>query len=398
MPDRSPGSARTSTGVRPPFTPMLGGMTTIVFSSHDGFGLGHVRRNLRLAAAVLHHEPTARVVVVTGLSVRPPWGLDPRLELVTVPSLLKDETGGYRADGSSFGAAVAERAARFDAVIAAERPHVVVVDRHPYGTAGELVPGLERARALGASLVLGLRDVLDEPERIRAELAGPGWDGVAERFDHLFVYGDRLLCDHEAEYGVPMTPEYCGWVTPVDAPAPAPAGGPARRHLLVTAGGGGDGDRVVGLGARLLARRAEWTGTVVAGPYSTTTAPAPALGRRLTVRRDIGDLGPHLVEATAVLQMAGYNSTVEAVAAGVRPILVPRRSPRREQAIRASRLAALGLADVVDDGADAEEVAWLLDRPRRLDPATVAAAGIRLDGAERAAVRILGLAAGLVAA
>jgi predicted glycosyltransferase len=96
--------------------------------------------------------------------------------------------------------------------------------------------------------------------------------------------------------------------------------------------------------------------------------------------------------AQAVLCMAGYNSTLEALAAGRRPILVPRRSPRREQAIRAGRLAALGLADVVDEGADAEEVSWLLDRDRRLTPTQLREAGVTLDGARRAAQVLVQLA------
>jgi len=88
--------------------------------------------------------------------------------------------------------------------------------------------------------------------------------------------------------------------------------------------------------------------------------------------------------------MAGYNSTLEALAAGIRPVLVPRRAPRREQAIRALRLAALGVADVVDGEASLEEVTWLLERPRLLPPGALDAAGIRLDGAERAAGAIRG--------
>jgi predicted glycosyltransferase len=83
--------------------------------------------------------------------------------------------------------------------------------------------------------------------------------------------------------------------------------------------------------------------------------------------------------------MAGYNSTLEALAAGRRPILVPRRSPRREQAIRAGRLAALGLAHVVDEGAAAREVSWLLGRDHSVTPEDLARAGVWLDGADRAA-------------
>ena len=98
--------------------------------------------------------------------------------------------------------------------------------------------------------------------------------------------------------------------------------------------------------------------------------------------------------AAAILCMAGYNSTLEALAAGRRPILVPRRSPRREQAIRAWRLSSLGLADVVDEGAAAGEVAWLLDRDRDLAPGELDRAGIALDGADNAAVVLVGAGAG----
>ena len=68
------------------------------------------------------------------------------------------------------------------------------------------------------------------------------------------------------------------------------------------------------------------------------------------------------------------------------------RNPRREQAIRALRLSALGLADTVDEKADPEEVAWLVDRPRAQAPGAAEAAGIRLDGADVAARRIVELA------
>jgi predicted glycosyltransferase len=73
-------------------------------------------------------------------------------------------------------------------------------------------------------------------------------------------------------------------------------------------------------------------------------------------------------------------------------VLVPRRNPRREQAIRASRLTALGVADTVDEGVPAEEVDWLLGRDRLLPPGALAAAGIRLDGADRAAAAVMDLA------
>ena len=362
-----------------------------ILSSHDGFGLGHVRRNSLIAAALLEACPLAEITIVTGVPVRPGWLRDPRLRVVQVPALLKDAGGAYRNGGMSFHRAIGTRMRVFRELVVDQRPDVVLIDRHPYGTAGELRPGVEVARRQGAAIVIGLRDVLDEPARVRAELSGEGWADVVTSFSRLLVYGDRVLCDHVEEYDVPLEPYYCGWVC--DQPQAGDVAEP--RHLVVAAGGGGDGGEVFCLGAELIRRRPDWRGTLVAGPYAADVrdiASSSGASARLVVVRDAASCLPLFAAAGAVLQMAGYNSTVESLAVGIRPILVPRRSPRREQAIRALRLASLGLADVVDQGADAAEVDWLLDRPRHHPLGAIEQAGLSLDGAANAAKELLALA------
>jgi predicted glycosyltransferase len=367
-------------------------MARYLFSSHDGFGLGHTRRNVLVARAVLAADPQARITIVTGLPLRPGWLGDPRLAVVHVPALLKGSDGGYRHADLAVEEALHRRATAFRAAVERTRPDVVVVDRHPYGLAGELRDGLDLAARQGAAVVLGLRDVLDEPAAVRAELAGLGWSGVAQRFDEVLVYGGRVVCDHEAEYGLPVTPRYCGWV--VEA---APRLRRDPRLVVITAGGGGDGEAVFRLGAAALARMPAHRALLVAGPYATRTGPDeltadPALAGRMRLVRDAPGCVEIFAGAGAVVQMAGYNATVEALAAGLRPVLVPRRSPRREQAVRAARLAHLGLADTVDEQASPEEVVWLLGRPRTLPPGAVAAAGIGLSGAQTAAAALTQLA------
>jgi predicted glycosyltransferase len=365
-------------------------MARYVFSSHDGFGVGHVRRNLLIARTVLAADPTADVVVVTGLTVRPSWLGDDRIRVERVPGLVKDAEGSYRNAELPFTAAVDRRAERFAAIVDGHRPDVVVVDRHPFGIAGELRPGLRAARAAGAATVLGLRDILDEPAVVAAELAGDGWRGAVETYDRILVYGDRLLCDHVAEYGLPVEPTYCGWVVERTAVA-------NREHglLVVTAGGSRDGEAVFTLGLDVCAAMPELRAVLVAGPYATSSLDDDVLARRglgdrIRLVRDTPGCGPLFASADRVVQMAGYNSTFECLAAGIRPVLVPRRTPRREQIIRATRLAALGVADVVDEPASAAEVAWLLRRPRTLRPGQLD--GIRLDGATRAARQLVALA------
>lgn len=361
-----------------------------LFWSHDGFGLGHVRRNSLIAAAIQEREPDAEIVLVTGLAVRPTWLGGGDVRVVQVPPMLKDQDGAYRHADLPFEIAIGKRARVFHRTVEELRPDVIVVDRHPYGIAGELRRGLDLARRQGAAVVLGLRDVLDEPATVREELAGDGWAGVADGVDALLVYGDQVLCDHAVEYGVPIEPQYCGWV--VERPAPAVRD---RDLLVVTAGGGGDGEAVFRLGVGLAQAMPHQRTLLVAGPYAARydAGADDDLADRLTVVRDVPGCVDLFARAGAVVQMAGYNSTVESLAAGVRPILVPRRSPRREQAIRASRLAAMGLADMVDEHAPADEVAWLLGRPRELAAGQLEANGLHLDGAQRAAAILAELAA-----
>jgi predicted glycosyltransferase len=366
-------------------------VTHYLFYSHDGYGLGHVRRNSLTARAVLETDPTAHVSLVTGVGAHPRWlHQTPRMRVHHVPPMLKATDGSYRHERLSFDQAVRERARIFAALVDDERPDVIVVDRHPYGTAGELREGLDAARRRGSAVVLGLRDVLDEPSVVRTELNGLGWAGVEDVYDDILVYGRRHFVDHQAEYGLTLPVHYCGWV--VEPPMAAWRRSSVYGNLLVVAaGGGGDGAAVFDLGAQLLARRPDLFGLFAPGPYADVDAVrrlgAYVPGRARIVRHSDA-CGRWFARAEAILCMAGYNSTLEALASGLRPILMPRRSPRREQAIRAGRLACLGLADVVDEGADVAEVAWLLQRPRALPEGALQAAGIDLNGARAAAQRL----------
>ncbi len=363
-------------------------MARYLFSSHDGYGLGHVRRNVLVAREILRRDPTAEVTLVTGVPRRPVWLDQPGLDVVAVPPLLKGDDGAYRNAEMPIQHALAERARVFRDTVQRFQPDVVVVDRHPFGTAGELRTGLNIARRSGALIVLGLRDIIDEQDVVRQELATAGWQGVSGIFDEILVYGDPALCDQQAEYGLPMRPEYCGWV--VETPA---AARPDDNLLVVSAGGGGDGAAVFLLGLGVVQLRPHLRAVIAAGPYADDWASDaldsdPNLSARVRLARDGGATGDLLVGAGSTVQMAGYNSTVESLAAGLRPVLVPRRTPRREQAIRAARLACLGLADMVDESASPAEVAWLLDRPRRLPPGACERAGISFDGAANAAARL----------
>src|SRR5262249_6689918 len=158
----------------------------------------------------------------------------------------------------------------------------------------------------GGVAVLGLRDVLDEPGVVRAELAGRGWDGVPELFDEVLIYGERAFCDHELEYGVPIPPVYCGWITDTVAPKPR-----TDRLLAIAAGGGGDGASVLRIALGVIEHRADWRGVLAAGPYADSSglrasvAASHARGR-FRIMSDVAGCASLFASAAGVLEMAGY--------------------------------------------------------------------------------------------
>lgn len=356
-----------------------------VMASHDGYGLGHTRRNAAIAMALLA-DPEAHVVLITGVASCLPWLRHERLTVIGMPPLVKDASGAYVNPDLAFDEAIELRRQLVLDTIIEVQPHAFVIDRHPYGIALELRPAVEYARERGSRVVLGLRDILDEPAMITQELNGAGWADVADLFDDVLVYGGKVLCDHAEEYGLPVTPTYVGWVAERVAVA--------HRDddlVVVTGGGGGDAARLYHLIADT-ARHLEGSPTshdrrftVITGPYGCRIGDLP---RSVGLVRSVDGCSAQYAEAAAVVQMAGYNSAFEALGAGVRPILLPRRAPRREQAIRASRLAALGVADMIDDETTPSELAWLLNQNRLLESGALARVGIRLDGATTAAAVI----------
>jgi predicted glycosyltransferase len=159
----------------------------IALYGHDTFGLGHLRRNLTLAHQLARDFPDAHLLALTGSSHAHAFPLPPRFDFVKVPSVTKAEDGGYRARSLDMSLAeVADfRSRLIDQTLSSFRPDILIVDHAPAGMAGELRVPLDRLRGShpDTGLVLGLRDVIDEPERVRSE-----WqrDGLLDWMDRTY--------------------------------------------------------------------------------------------------------------------------------------------------------------------------------------------------------------------
>src|SRR3546814_12566057 len=72
----------------------------------------------------------------------------------------------------------------------------------------------------------------------------------------------------------------------------------------------------------------------------------------------------HLVQnAVGVIAMGGYNTFCELLSLTKRAVIVPRKRPRMEQFIRASRAQALGLGRTLEDNETSDPAGTAADDP-----------------------------------
>lgn len=371
----------------------------VLFYSHDSFGLGHLRRSLALARELSSRDHRLSSLIVTGSTVASSYRLPPRVDTVKLPVLTKDGLGRYRPlrlaveleKLSELRAdLIAATASSFD-------PTVVIVDKAPLGLRGEMTPTLDvLRRRSGCRVVLGLRDIEDEPRSVRAEWRRGDLRALIEHYyDAILVYGpesamDALDCLGWNDLQVPV--HHVGYVGPSLTAGSAPDLPPA--YLLVTAGGGSDGFALLASALRAIrVRPLPLPAVVVAGPLlaDRDMDRLVELSRGLDVRlyEFRADMETVLMGARAVVSMAGYNTVVEALAARKPLLLVPRVHPRREQLLRATALKQAGLADMLHpDELSPTALRGALDRllERRAQETRV-----EIDGARRAADLVLAL-------
>ena len=162
-----------------------------------------------------------------------------------------------------------------------------------------------------------------------------------------------------------------------------------RPYLLVTTGGGGDGDSLVDWVLRAYEHDPllPYPALLVLGPFMQAERQREFMERASKLKRvDAitfhGQLEHLLSRATAVVAMGGYNTFCEVLSLDKRALIVPRTEPRLEQHIRASRAAELGLVSMLsDDGSydPAVMAAALRALPRQSRPSEVVVPGL-LEG------------------
>ena len=374
----------------------------VLIYSHDSFGLGHLRRCRKIAHSLVARRKAASVLILSGSPIIGSFDFRTRVDFVRIPGVIKLRNGEY--SSLSLHMDIAEvlelRAAIIRHTAEVFAPDLMIVDKEPLGLRGEIHDTLRVMKAAGTRLVLGLRDVMDDPEFLATE-----WErknplpALNDLYDNILVYGLPEIYDPLSGIDVPervrakMT--YTGYLssrngTGISEPAPGPW--QDRDYVLVTPGGGRDGEELVDwlLSAYETDPHLPHAALVVFGPFMRPGRRERFLeriGRLPNVRAITFDnhLERLIAGATGVVAMGGYNTFCEILTFDKPAVLVPRRRPRAEQHIRAARAERLGLVRMLSDmdGRDPARMAQALHAlPTQQRPSDAVIPGL-LDGLDR---------------
>jgi predicted glycosyltransferase len=331
----------------------------IAFYSHDTMGLGHIRRNLSIAKSLVGSIDVS-ILLISGTREASIFDLPRKCECLCLPSIEKSLGGHYQSRrlGVSLKELVALRSATIRAALQSFAPDVFIVDKAPRGILGELDSTLEMLRSRGNTrCVLGIRDVLDEPDRVDDEWQSENNVAAANRYyDTVWVYGDPRVYDtiktcrslSQLHADVFFTGYLCpgGSTDRIGNARPVEDG-----SALCLVGGGQDGIALAR--AFAICNLGQRTGTIVTGPFMAAEAIREveryaADNLALRIVRFVPDLTPLIEQASHIITMGGYNTVCELLGSEKRVLIVPRVVPRREQAIRADRLRAMGVLDSIE--------------------------------------------------
>jgi len=369
----------------------------VLIYSHDTFGLGHLRRCRAIAHALVEADKNLSVLILSGSPIIGSFDFRARVDFVRVPGVIKLRDGEYTSlnlhirieETLEMRASIIQHTADiFD-------PDLFIVDKEPLGLRGEVGPTLELLRRRGTPLVLGLRDVMDEPSQL-----GPEWSrkkvlpALKKYYDDIWVYGLPQVCEPLVGIDLPQSVRkrmtYTGYLQrTATAPSTQLTGLGEEPFLLVTPGGGGDGENLIDWVLQAYEHDASLPcrAFLVLGPFMQPELQADFLARaaRLSNVSAItfdARLESLMAHAKGVVAMGGYNTFCEILSFDKRALIVPRTKPRLEQYIRTARAQELGLVQMlIDDGArDPHVMATALRQlPQQSLPSQVVVPGL-LDG------------------
>ena len=373
--------------------------TRILIYSHDTFGLGHLRRCRTIAHALVDRFKHLSVLILSGSPIIGSFDFRSRVDFVRVPGVVKLRNGEYTPLNLHIDVEqmLSMRASIIQHTAEAFDPDIFIVDKEPLGLRGEVLETLKVLKQRGTRLVMGIRDVMDEPK-----LLVPEWQrkkvlpALRDLYDEIWIYGLPQICEPLEGITLPASVRkkitYTGYLAREVSTGGAPPRLPEickKPYILVTTGGGGDGEELIDWVLRAYEHDAllPYPALMVLGPFMQPELQTEFMNRAARLKRVDAitfhnNLEALVAGASGVVAMGGYNTFCEVLSLDRRALIIPRTKPRLEQFIRAPSAANLGLVSMLlEDGArdPAVMAAALRALPRQPLPSKAVVPGL-LEG------------------
>ena len=132
------------------------------------------------------------MLILSGSPIIGSFDFKSRVDFVRVPGVIKLRNGEYTSLQLHIDIeqTLAMRASIIQHTAEIFDPHLFLVDKEPLGLRGEVRDTLTMLKERGTRLVLGLRDVMDEPATLLDEWRRKNvFPALYELYDEIWVYG-----------------------------------------------------------------------------------------------------------------------------------------------------------------------------------------------------------------
>ena len=326
----------------------------ILYYCQHVLGVGHFHRSLEICRACsVDHQVT---MVVGGPDIE--IGKEP-FDFLKLPGLQMDDQFSHL-ESCDPGLELEEvKEMRLDTLLSffnSTEPDCVILELYPFGRKAfrfELTPLLEAAREKSCTVFCSLRDILVEKKTDRSMWEDRVISTLNAYFDGLLVHADPRVVILDRTFGpigqleVPI--HYTGFITPKprgDARAKIRTRlglNEADKLVVVSIGSGSVGSHLleaVSEAARSESAAGKLHFQLFTGPYCDEEVVQRLRGTRqqnLVVDRFVDHFVDWLAAADLSISMAGYNTSMNILAAGVPALMLPFEQ-NREQRLRVERL------------------------------------------------------------
>lgn len=323
--------------------------------SHDTYGLGHIRRTMSIASHLRTRD--VNVLILTGSPIAGRFSLPENVDFVRIPGMIKKTNDEYHSLSIRINPehALNIRKSIILATAQAFRPDLFIVDKEPLGLKKEVLPTLQwlRHHTPAAKTVLGLRDIMDDRDTVRADWKHKGvYEHLEILYSEIWIYGRQDIYDAVAEYRIPEPVQektcFTGYLSRRVASEKVVRKTRKKfcvrdgeQMVVLTTGGGGDGFEMMDTYLTMLEKEPlpGIKSVLVTGPFmprqQRRQLASRARGRPVKVLPFYPRMEEMFGAADLVISMGGYNTICEILSQKTPSLIIPRETPRLEQLLRA---------------------------------------------------------------